>query len=214
MKKFFTTVFAAALMLVSVNGFAQWTVGGGFANTSFGGGDKDVLESGWEKTSMPGFYFGVSYEIPFTSLEGLAFEPGAYFEHYGRSFRALSANADDPSSLTSALINAASEKSYHLNYIAIPVTVKYTYELASDLSIGAYTGPKFDFGFAGNSFDKSRLGVKNFDAQWSLGYVINYSDAIQFRMGYNWGLNKDAKGVYDDLKVRRNQFQVGVGFMF
>lgn len=196
MKKFLTIVLAASLMLIGTNARAQVSVGGGFADLSFSGQDADP----WNFT-MPGFYFGANYDVPFSTLDGLAFEPGVYFLHYGKSFGS----------------STITERSYHANYIMVPLNIKYSIEAAPDLVFSAFTGPRFSFGFAGNAFDKSRLGFKNFDARWGFGVAMTYSEAIQLRFGYDLGLTKaikdDTYGLKDG-KIRRNVMHFGVAFLF
>jgi hypothetical protein len=187
MKKLFSVVLAGVLMLLGTNAFAQYSFGGGYTQFVFAGSDSDGLDD------MPGFYFGANYDLAFSTLEGLTFEPGIYFQHYGKE------------------ING---ESTHLNYFDIPLNIKYTLEAGDVVLISFFTGPRFNIGFAGDGFKKSNLGVKNFDAQWGLGGAVTFSDAIRLRLGYDFGFNKDLKGDYKDLKIRRNGLNIGVEFLF
>jgi hypothetical protein len=75
MKKLFSVVLAGVLMLLGTNAFAQYSFGGGYTQFVFSGSDSDGLDD------MPGFYFGANYDLAFSTLEGLTFEPGIYFQH-------------------------------------------------------------------------------------------------------------------------------------
>ncbi len=195
MKKILTVVLAGAMMLLGTSAFAQYSAGGGFSNLSLSGADA----KNWD-FSMPGFYAGVNYDVAFSNLEGLTFEPGVYFAHYGKTFGNTT----------------FTERAYHANYLIVPVNIKYGTEASPDFKIAGYTGPRFNLGFAGNAFDKARLGFKNFDAQWGFGIVFTYADAVQLRAGYDLGLTKAIKNNDwgSDLKIRRNDFHIGIGFLF
>ncbi|MDD7456209.1 MAG: outer membrane beta-barrel protein [Bacteroidales bacterium] len=192
MKKLFSVVLAGLLMLIGTNAFAQYSFGGGYTQFAFVG--KDVPKN---YDGMPGFYFGANYDVAFSTLEGLTFEPGIYYQHYGKKMNL-----------------ETKDRSYHLNYFNVPLNLKYSFDAGSVVRIGVFTGPRFNIGFAGNGFSKSRLSVKNFDAQWGLGGTVTFSEAIRLRLGYDFGLHKDLKGNLKDEKVRRNGLSIGVEFIF
>ncbi len=204
MKRFLTAVLASAMRLIGVQSHAQqFVVGGGFTQMSLGGSASEP----WD-ISLQGFIVGLSTEIEFSAIDNLTFEPGVYLSHYGKTF--------ETSLITS--------RSYRANYIFVPANIKYTFDLANDFTLSAYTGPRLSFGFAGNAFSKSRLGLRNFDAQWGFGVGLCYFDAVEVRLGYDLGLNSAIKKDSNiakaaeltrgdgNLKVRRNMFHVGVSF--
>lgn len=195
MKKLLTAMLTGVLMFLGTGAFAQYSAGGGFSNITLSGADA----KNWD-FSLPGFYAGINYDIAFSNLEGLTFEPGVYFAHYGKTF----GNKTFP------------EQSYHANYLIVPMNIKYGFEASPDFKIAGYTGPRFNLGFAGNAFNKKLLAFKNLDAQWGFGAVLTFADAVQLRAGYDFGLTKAIKnGVSGtNLKVRRNDFHIGVGFIF
>ena len=192
MKKIFSVVLVASMMFIGTKTSAQWTAGGGFVSTSFSGKDSQVADY-----TLPGFYFGGSYDVAFSTLEGLTVEPGVYFQHFGKTMT----------------YSTLSERSYHANYFSVPVNIKYAVEAGEDIVVAGYTGPRFNVGFAGNAFDTKRLGLKNFDAQWGFGTSMTYAKAVELRAGYDLGLTKALKNG-DELKVRRNAFHIGVAFLF
>lgn len=204
MKKFFTIVLAASMLLIGFNARAQqWTAAGGYTSFSLSGSDANKVMDG----SMPGFYFGVNYDYAFSSIEGLTVEPGLYFMHYGKD-RTMAFNTTD-------------SETYRANYLRLPVNLKYTQPLGSSVSLTAFTGPRFNLGVGGNMFSKgiSYPCLKNFDTQWGLGVSATIVDAVMLRAGYDFGLTKciknNTKHDWDkDLKIYRNTFYVGVGFAF
>ena len=204
MKKFFTIVLAASMLFLGTNASAQkWTAAGGFTSFSLSGSDAKYVMDG----SVPGFYFGVNYDYAFSTIDGLTVEPGLYFMHYGK---------DRTMAFTSE------SKAYRANYIRIPVNIKYTLPFDSNFSFSAFTGPRFNLGIGGNMFSKGVTypGLKGIDAQWGFGVSAVIVDAVMIRAGYDLGLtkcikdnNKEHEG-WDNLKVHRNTFYVGVGFVF
>ena len=76
MKKIVTILSAALLLLAGTNAFAQMSVGAGYVNST------DALRFGKNDdastTAVNGFYAGVGYTIPITSL--INFTPGVYYE--------------------------------------------------------------------------------------------------------------------------------------
>jgi hypothetical protein len=200
MKKILTIVSAAVLMLLGTNASAQqWTAAGGFSTFTLSGEDGSKVFD----ESIPGFYFGVNYDYAFSTIDGLTVEPGLYIMHYGKEFSYMTAT-----------------KSYHANYIRIPVNIKYTMPIESNFSISGFTGPRFNLGIGGNMFSKGEtyMGLKLTDAQWGFGIAAMIQDAIQIRAGYDLGLTKcikDNTGMgFDNLKAYRNTMYVGVGFSF
>ncbi len=204
MKKFFTIVLAASMLLLGTNASAQkWTAGGGYTTFSLGGENAKYVMDG----SVPGFYFGVNYDYAFSTIDGLTVEPGVYLMHYGQE-RTMAFTSET--------------KAYRANYIRIPVNLKYTLPLDGNIMISAFTGPRFNLGIGGNMFSKGATypGLKGHDAQWGAGVSALVSDAIMFRAGYDYGLtkcvkdnSKDHEG-WSDLKVHRNTFYIGIGFTF
>ena len=202
MKKFFTIVLAASMLLIGSSTYAQkWTAGGGFTSFSLSGADsKKSMDE-----SVPGFYFGVNYDYAFSTIEGLTVEPGLYFIHYGK-------DAELP----------VGSKSYRANYLRVPINIKYTLPFDSNISVAAFTGPRFNMALGGNMFSKGETypSLKNFDAQWGFGISAVIVEAIMLRAGYDLGLTKCIKNKTkhpeweNDLKAYRNTFYVGVGFAF
>ncbi len=205
MRKLLTIALAATMLLAGTNASAQkWTASGGYSSFSLMGSEAKYIMTG----SMPGFHFGVSYDYPFSSIEGLTVEPGIYFSHYGKD---------------RSMAFTESAKEYRANYLSVPVNLKYCLPFDADFQLTALTGPRFNMGIGGNMFSKGLTypGLKRFDAQWGVGLVATIVDAISIRAGYDIGLSKciknDSKNKPDlseDLKVYRNTFHVGIGFLF
>ena len=88
-----------------------------------------------------------------------------------------------------------------------------------DFTLSGFTGPRFNLGLGGNMFSRGETypGLKAHDAQWGFGVAGTYSDAIQLRLGYDFGLTKSIKGVKGadvSPKVFRNVLTFGIAFLF
>ncbi|MCR5132560.1 MAG: porin family protein [Bacteroidales bacterium] len=208
MKRLFTLILAAMLSLLGTSAFAQMaqgeyrmTAGGGFTMFSLAGSDSErVMDE-----VLPGFYFGADIDYAFSTIEGLSVETGGYIMHYGKAFS----------------FNKAEAKSYHANYLRIPVNLKYEIPMDTDgFALAAFTGPRFNLGLAGNMFSTgvTYMGLMRPDAQWGFGISAIIQDAIVLRAGYDLGITKCIKDNsalgFNDLNVKRNSFCFGVGFAF
>ena len=69
MKKFFTTLLAASLMLLGTQAFAQMSVNAGYLNST--------LKTKNSSDNANGAYAGVSFNVPLAG--GLAIAPGVYY---------------------------------------------------------------------------------------------------------------------------------------
>ncbi len=197
MKKLTFILAAAAVLMLSTPASAQWGAGFGFSQFTHSGSDKVLDEA------IPGFYFGIKYDFNFSTLEGLSFEPGVNIVHYGKTYSYL----------------GFGEKEYRANYLSIPLNIKYTVEAGDDFTLSGFTGPRFNLGLGGNMFSRGETypGLKAHDAQWGFGVAGTYSDAIQLRLGYDFGLTKSIKGVKGadvSPKVFRNVLTFGIAFLF
>ncbi len=204
MKKIFAILFAAAALCVSVNASAQsteWRAGIGYASVSFNGDD---CSSYLKEHSLSGFYIGISKEFYFSTMAGLTFEPGVFFNyHSGKS-----GYNTDP-------------KFIKMSYLSVPLNIKYSFEASPEFLLGIYTGPVLNIGTGGNVYSKDKF-ITNTDIadpmhkltqmgiQWGFGATAAISEAIQIRVGYALGLSRLVK----ERDVHNNTFTVGVAFMF
>lgn len=189
---------AAALVLSGINASAQYTAVIGYAN-------QWVSESPTD-AHFHGFYAGLKYDIAFSNLEGLTFEPGANFV-FGN--------------------DGGHSKSYSIN---VPLDLKYTfYDFAPGVSLSGFTGPRLNIGLAGSAYTdykgktddgttyKGGEGIKRFQLQWGLGAALIIADAVQVRLSYDFGVHdalRDDTDLADDAKPRFQALMLGFGFLF
>ena len=212
MKRLFTVVLTAILLFFGSNAFAQlslgegrWSAGGGATFFGLAGSDAEVLEKFGFPNSIPGFYFGVNLDYAFSTIDGLSVEPGVYVMHYGKPFKF--GLGDD-------------RKSYHANYLSVPIHLKYAIPTGGDFGLALFTGPRFNVGIGGNmlSSGKTYPGLMPVDAQWGFGIAATIQEAVVIQAGYDTGLTKAIKDnkdlSYADIIAHRDTYHVGVCFVF
>lgn len=212
MKKVLLTLVGACMLLASPKASGQisnidgvWSFGGGFSMLNLSGESaKKAKDLGFQP--LPGFYFGVMLDYPFSSIEGFTLEPGLNIVHYGKSF---------------TFGKSDKNKSYHCNYFNIPVNLKYTFPSGdAGFGLALFTGPRLNLGVGGNSFSTGQTypSIRPLDAQWGVGAGITIADAIVLRGEYDFGITKCLKNNkdlgYDDEIAYRNTFNIGVSFLF
>ena len=153
--------------------------------------------------AMPGFFFGASLDYAFSPIEGLTVEPGAYIYHYGKTYRFIS-----------------DEKSYHVNYLSVPIDLKYAFPTGDEFGIAVFTGPRFNLGLGGNMFSTGQNypGMRPIEAQWGIGLSATVQKAVVIRGGYDTGITKcirdNKERGWNDENIHRNSFYIGVHFIF
>ena len=214
MKKVLFTLIGACMLLASPKVSGQitnidgvWSFGGGYSMFNLSGESAEKAKAlGFQP--IPGFYFGVMLDYPFSAIEGFTLEPGLNIVHYGKSF--IFGNSSDKKN-----------KSYHANFFNIPVNLKYTFPAGdSGFGLAVFTGPRLNLGVGGNCFSTGNTypAIRPYDAQWGVGLGVTIADAIVLRGEYNFGITKclkDNKDIgYDDEIAYRNTLNIGVSFLF
>ena len=212
MKKIIVSLIGACMLLVGTGANAQisasdgiWSFGGGFSGFTLGGMDAEVVKSKGFDHMIPGFYFGVNFDYAFSAVDGLTLEPGINIFHYGKAFR---------------FGQAEDHKSYHANYLQVPVNIKYSIPMDSAFGMALYAGPRLNIGVGGNMFSagKTYPGLRPLEAQWGFGVAVAIAQAVALKGEYDVGLTNCLKNNsdlgFDDEIVRRNSFSIGVSFMF
>lgn len=210
MKKIFTTILAASMMLVGLNAFAQMSVGAGYVNSDQRFRLKK--DSKPEVGNLSGFYAGGEYNIDLMKYISIA--PGIQYEFLA--------------SKESQFLGIKSKLQEH--YVNVPVNVRFNFPLANDLRLFAFGGPTLSCGIVSKSIanipiigekkldnygkneisgDKSSYG--RFDVMLGAGLGFEALNAIQVKVGYDWGL-LDRNST--DAIQHRNRLYIGVAYMF
>lgn len=199
MKKFFSTLLAASLMLIGTQAFAQMSVNAGYLNSS--------LASKNSSANANGAYAGVSFNIPVAG--GLAVAPGVYYSLI--SGKTLDLGSIATGTLTEHAIN-------------VPVYLNYNFGLSRDTKFFLFGGPTLQYGLASKTkyssglTDKSLSGDNYKDSDYNrmnvylgggLGFAVS---AIQITVGYDYGMMDQYKD--DNRTAHRSNIKIGVGFLF
>ena len=208
MKKFFTTLLAASLMLLGTNAFAQMSVNAGYLNST--------LKTGNNSDNANGAYAGVSFNIPVAG--GLGIAPGVYYSMIG-------SKSGDAATIFGVNISGSSTFTEHA--INVPVYLNYGYDLARDTKIFLFGGPTVQYGLAStvkydgsvgsasgsktySNYDNENFNRMNVYVGGGMGFQIS---ALQITVGYDYGMMNQYKGD-NAANCHRSNLKLGVGFLF
>ena len=204
MKKIYSILLGAALMLIGSQAYAQLAVGAGYFNAT----DKVTIGDNSTSGDMNGFYGGVTYGLDLSSVtDGLGFEPGAFLN--------FGFDKDEEAGVDVKHMDIA---------LQVPLNFKYTYELDGDLKIFGLAGPALQLGLikrdkwtvggdttTRNYYDKDGADLSRFNVLIGLGAGIEFGGKFQIRFGYDFGLLNIGD---DDVKYTRpGQLKFGVAYV-
>ena len=206
MKKFFSTLLAASLMLLGTQAFAQMSVNAGYLNSTLKTGNADP-------STANGAYAGVSFNVPIAG--GLAVAPGVYYSMI---------TSKSTAALGTIFTGSGTFMEHAIN---VPVYVNYGIDLARDTNVFIFGGPtlqyglsskvKYDANVAGvsgsttsNNYDNDNYNRMNVYLGGGIGFQVS---AIQITVGYDYGMMNQIKG--DNApKSHRSNLKLGLGFVF
>ena len=208
MKKFFSIVLAASLMLLGTQAFAQMSVNAGYLNST--------LKTGNTSDNANGAFAGISFNIPLAG--GLGIAPGVYYSM-------LASKSGDAASIFGVNISGSSTFMEHA--INVPVYLNYGYDLARDTKIFLFGGPTLQYGLAStvkydgsvgtasgsrtyNNYDNENFNRMNVYLGGGMGFQIS---ALQITVGYDYGMMNQYKGD-NAANCHRSNLKLGVGFLF
>ena len=205
MKKIFTTLLAASLMLLGTQAFAQMSVNAGYLNST--------LKTKNTSDNANGAYAGVSFNVPLAG--GLAIAPGVYYSMI---------TSKETASIGSIISGSGTFTEHAIN---VPVYLNYGIDLARDTKVFLFGGPTLQYGLASNvKYDANVAGisgsntVSNYDSEnfnrmnvylgGGLGFL---GGAFQITVGYDYGMMNQYKGD-NAINCHRSNLKRGVGFVF
>ncbi|MBE6222284.1 MAG: porin family protein [Bacteroidales bacterium] len=215
MKKIIASVFAAAMLLMGTEAFAQLVPGAGYLLSI----EKSKSEnSDLDAIKLNGFYVGASYNIPLVG--GLGVAPGLY--------------ADMLFYNGAATVREIVTFTEHYTELALnlPVNLNYQFEVSDNASIYAFAGPVFQVGLVARSTYNGRIDfgpihinegeaynhynsengdMNRFNIYLGGGLGFQIGD-ILLTVGYDHNLLNVDKT--EGWKTNRNQIKVGVNFAF
>lgn len=202
MKKIFATIFAGVLMLIGTQAYAQLAVNAGYLNVTEKS-DFNASVAGIDLGTSGSFqwngaYVGVDYNIGI-GAPGLSVAPGI-------NLQMLFASED--------------KTSYNELDVVVPVDLRYSLELASDMKLFAFAGPrcqlgltrtsKYDGGDSKNVYDDENWKKFNLLAGGGIGAELG--NQLRITLGYDHTIMSMYD--HDNIKVNRGQIKIGVGYLF
>lgn len=197
MKKIFSTLLVASLMLLGTQVFAQTTFNVGYLNST--------LATKNTSSGSNGAFAGVSFNLPISG--GLGVAPGIYYSAL------FSKNTE---------LFGFGTGTFQEHAINVPVYLNYAFALASDTKFFIFGGPTAQYGLM--SKVKHEVGnvnatVDNYkDSDFNrfnvyLGGGVGFqAGAFQVTAGYDYGMMNQYKNT--DVACRRSNIKIGAGFVF
>ena len=212
MKKFFSILLAASLMLLGTQAFAQMSVNAGYLNST-----QSFKDSNSKSINSNGAYVGVSFNLPVAGE--LGFAPGVYYSLITNKSGGAGTILGIPVSASSTFVEHA---------INVPLYLNYGMDLARDTNVFLYAGPTLQYGLASTTKLAGGVGESSADRTYSnyesnsnynrfnvyLGGGIGFQvSAIQITVGYDYGMMNLYKGD-NATKTHRSNLKLGLGFVF
>jgi len=217
MKKIIASIFAASMLLVGTEAFAQLVPGAGYLlSIEKSKSEKQSLDA----VKLNGFYVGASYNIPLVA--GLGVAPGLYadmlFYNGAASFYKV----------------LTIQEHYTELALNLPINLNYRFEISDNAAFWLFGGPVFQVGLvarstynglidvgpihinegdAYNHYDSENGDMNRFNIYMGGGLGIQVGDLL-FSVGYDHNLLNVDKTSTEGWKTNRNQIKVGVNFAF
>ncbi len=113
-----------------------------------------------------------------------------------------------------------------LQYIDIPINVKYSIGLGSLVGVYVATGPQFSYNIGGKQIFENSYSLKSSEFSWNVGAGVKLLGHLQVGYNYNIGIGKtgemdgalsEAAGVAGKFiggDVKNNTHQISVAYLF
>lgn len=209
MKKIFSIVLAASLMLIGTQAFAQMSVNAGYLNST------ESVKGNSNSVNSQGAFAGVSFNIPISG--GLGIAPGVYYSMITNKSAAAG---------TVLGISLSGSSTFMEHALNVPVYVNYGFDISRDSKFFVFGGPTAQYGLA--STTKGEIGIggssadktyNNYDSEnynrlnvYVGGGVGFQAGSFQVTAGYDYGVTDLNKS--DNVEAHRSNIKVGVGFLF
>lgn len=224
MKKLFTCILAASLMLLGTQAYAQLVVGAGYLHNIESSKNTSNNKAVGDPVHLNGFYVGASYNIQFAKYFGVA--PGFYVDMLFQS-----KNNASGGTFGGVLLSGSVSYNYTEVALNLPVNLTFKMPIGDNADIFAFAGPTFQYGVMARSTFHSAATVG--PLHFSDGEVYNHygekGDSnpfnillgggvgveigdIQFLVGYDHTLLNCEKT--EGFYCGRHQIKAGINFAF
>ena len=205
MKKIFTTLLAASLMLLGTQAFAQVSVNAGYLNST--------LKTKNTSDNANGAYAGVSFNVPLAG--GLAIAPGVYYSMI---------TSKETASIGSIISGSGTFTEHAVN---VPVYLNYNIGLNRDTNFFIFGGPTFQYGLASTVKGEGSVGTLGGATTYNNYSNENYNrmnlylgggiginaGGYMITLGYDYGMMNQYKGE-NATSAHRSNLKIGVGYNF
>ncbi|MDR1671395.1 MAG: PorT family protein [Alistipes sp.] len=234
MKKIIFALMVVAMAAATLTANAQFGMKFGYVSQSSKFKNDD--DSTFKPKAQSGVYVGFSYDIA-TAVTGLSVRPGLVYTYVGGK----SLMAEELAYELDVNANRIKDRSHS---VAVPIDLKYAYNVSDDFKIYAFAGPRLDVGlfyqatmkyegvkgsvdlYSGKIKAKDSDGnevsetmedggiASRFDIQLGLGAGLQYKK-VALEVGYDFGMLNRLKSEYsDDVTLKMSKFVIGLGFAF
>lgn len=229
MKKFFTTLLAASMMLAGTSAYAQISVGFGYLGSpeKLSATKMDLSKSFY----MNGLYAGFDNTIQFDQNMGMSV--GLYYVYSAASASQMFDYLE--------LIKDFAKGTLHEHYINVPVNLVFGADVQEGLRAFFFVGPTVSCGLSSkvkaNILDVLKFNASDnykhnyferFDLLFGGGIGMDINNSIRIKAGYDYGLfnrigdgltikNKAGEEVIatnEKANLHRSQITVGVAYLF
>ncbi|MBO5025565.1 MAG: porin family protein [Bacteroidaceae bacterium] len=202
MKKLFGIIMVAVAMFMATPANAQFKFGvKAGLNVSKVSFDKDIAKNAID--SRTGFFVGPMAEFT-VPIIGLGADVAVLYDNKGVE------------------VDGVSET---LQYIDIPINVKYSIGLGSIVGVYVATGPQFSYNIGGKKIFENlenSYSLKSSEFSWNVGAGVKLLGHLQVGYNYNIGIGKtgeidnavDAAGKILKNDVKNNTHQISVAYLF
>lgn len=186
MKKFYSTLILAVALMFATPATAQFKYGiKAGVNISKLTGKREILST----DNRTGFFAGAfgEFTVPFV---GVGVELGVQYENRGKvETEAITEVDGQPVDIPAT--------SATLQYIDIPLNLKWTYGFSSVASVYIATGPQFAFNVGNKSLFHNSYNLKNSEFSWNVGLGATFIQHLRVGYNYNIGIGNTAEAKDD-----------------
>lgn len=203
MKKLFGIIMVAVAMFMATPANAQFKFGvKAGLNVSKVSFDKDIAKNAID--SRTGFFVGPMAEFT-VPIIGLGADVAVLYDNKGVE------------------VDGVSET---LQYIDIPINVKYSIGLGSIVGVYVATGPQFSYNIGGKQIFDNSYSLKSSEFSWNVGAGVKLLGHLQVGYNYNIGIGKTGEmdsalgeavgvaGKFINGDVKNNTHQISVAYLF